>query len=227
MADEEPQPPDQPTAPVRAGDVYGELTILELVPASRGTFRVVCACSCGGRRQASTRDVTSGRLTSCGCRKLSGMVPPPPPSREIVVGDQIGRWTVVRPAEPKAQRVRVVARCECGTEREMYASQLRGKRPSQSCGCWTREIVASANRARKGQPVVVPGETLAGWRVESRAEIGANNQPRFLCRCVACARPIITTSARLRGRNRRPVRVCARAGRDAGAQTTRRLPHLR
>lgn len=58
-------------------------------------------------------------------------------------GDQFGRWTVIG-EPPSTARARVLCRCECGTEREINADNLR-RRISASCGCRRAE----ANRRRQ------------------------------------------------------------------------------
>ena len=56
-----------------------------------------------------------------------------------LTGQTFHRWTVIERAPDKAPGVgRWLCRCECGTERAVYASLLKGG-GSQSCGCLTIE----------------------------------------------------------------------------------------
>jgi len=57
-------------------------------------------------------------------------------------GDRFGRWTVIGPS-PATARTLVHCRCECGTEGDVTADNLR-RGTSKSCGCGRGD----ANRAR-------------------------------------------------------------------------------
>lgn len=54
-----------------AGGVYGRLTVLFDTGHRDGNGRVIwrCRCACGNERDAVGRDLSSGRTTSCGCKK--------------------------------------------------------------------------------------------------------------------------------------------------------------
>lgn len=72
------------------------------------------------------------------------------------IGQKFHRWTVLgyshsrmQVSERKApERIHYwLCRCDCGTERSVTARQLgKAKKPSQSCGCLTRERVAIGNK---------------------------------------------------------------------------------
>lgn len=67
-------------------------------------------------------------------------------------GRVFGEWTVIAlgdPAQGKHQKyIRWVCRCSCGTERPVYASNLRNG-VSTNCGC---------KRTRNGAPIRVPAQ---------------------------------------------------------------------
>lgn len=57
-----------------------------------------------------------------------------------LTGQSFGRWTVLGFSSRKGTTYYWHCRCECGTERIVFANSLR-KGTSQSCGCLHREIV--------------------------------------------------------------------------------------
>ena len=63
-----------------------------------------------------------------------------------LTGQKFGRWEVLAYSERKANGKHYwKCRCECGTERDVYGSELRtGK--STSCGCYRRERTSQARK---------------------------------------------------------------------------------
>lgn len=120
------------------GEKYNRLTITGLAPfrISQGGNRykrVYTICECGNTGESSYKDLTRGKVKSCGCiiedKKLN-----------IVPGEQYGLWTVIREVKPyiskkngKEER-RVMVRCSCGKERVRFASSILNNK-SNSCGC--------------------------------------------------------------------------------------------
>lgn len=49
------------------GRVYGRLSVLERVPGIYGQVRWRCICECGGEKVATTSNLSSGKIRSCGC----------------------------------------------------------------------------------------------------------------------------------------------------------------
>lgn len=54
-----------------SGQTFGRLTVLQDTGRRDDAGRVIwsCSCECGNERDAVGRDLTSGRTTSCGCKK--------------------------------------------------------------------------------------------------------------------------------------------------------------
>lgn len=50
-----------------AVNVYGSLTVIDIVPSDKGRSRWLCQCACGNRRLADGDSLRRGRTTSCGC----------------------------------------------------------------------------------------------------------------------------------------------------------------
>jgi hypothetical protein len=54
--------------PLKVGDVFGRLTVLERVPNNaRGDVRWACRCVCGTERVVAQNNLRNGNTTSCGC----------------------------------------------------------------------------------------------------------------------------------------------------------------
>ena len=68
----------------------------------------------------------------------------------INIGDKIGRWEVLSPADPVIRNNKKIrrwlCRCECGTERVVRELSLK-QETSKSCGCLHKEIASEACRA--------------------------------------------------------------------------------
>jgi hypothetical protein len=62
---------DTPSTKNLVGQTYARLTVLQDSGRRDGSGRVIwrCSCQCGKERDAVGRDLTSGRTTSCGCKK--------------------------------------------------------------------------------------------------------------------------------------------------------------
>jgi hypothetical protein len=54
--------------PIKPGDVFGRLTVLERLAASiHGDSRYLCRCECGKQREVRGSSLTRGLTKSCGC----------------------------------------------------------------------------------------------------------------------------------------------------------------
>lgn len=50
------------------GERFGKLVVLGEDPDNQTTLKkVLCRCDCGNTRSVATRDLKSGKITSCGC----------------------------------------------------------------------------------------------------------------------------------------------------------------
>lgn len=76
-------------------------------------------------------------------------------AKTALAGERYGRLTVLRESEQtKRCARRVDVRCDCGTEKTVYATNLQGGR-TESCGCLMRERTGDAHRTH--------GKCLAEW----------------------------------------------------------------
>ena len=128
--------------PVEAGcgDVYGELTILEYLPADgTGKRKCLCRCSCGNICRVSFTNLKTGHTRSCGCLTESRV-------RERLiqmVGQRYGNLTVIGLSRERRRSSPLLAcRCDCGGSCLKTRHDLVGGK-AKSCGC-----VAARTRQR-------------------------------------------------------------------------------
>ena len=108
----------------------------------------------------------------------------------LEAGQRFGRWALLESAP--FGRTDVLCRCDCGTERRVYASNLRLGN-SKSCGCLKR--IQAADRV----PYLAAGERFDCW---TSLEPGLNAHQRVLCRCACGAERKVEAHALRRGKSR-------------------------
>jgi len=109
----------------------------------------------------------------------------------VKIGDQAGRWTLIRPDAPAANgQNRWVCRCECGTERSVLERSLKYG-GSVSCGCLTRE------RAGQKTRLDLLGKTFGKLTVVAKsAQKAPNGGTCWVCRC-ACGQKCVVAGSLL------------------------------
>lgn len=90
------------------GKRFGILVVREALPARNRHRFWLCDCDCGNTHEASTGNLKSGHVKSCGCLK-----------RPDLTGKTFGKLTVIKHSEERVTRgskTRAVweCRCECG-----------------------------------------------------------------------------------------------------------------
>lgn len=66
-------------------------------------------------------------------------------TKDIKVGDCFGRLTVLS-ITMGVKHPRLLCRCECGTEKEFYASNVTKPDHTQSCGCYHKERTSEVSK---------------------------------------------------------------------------------
>ena len=125
---------------------FGHLLVLGYAEnnPSKGITRWRCRCDCGNESTSVLyTSLTRKESTSCGRCDLVPRGPAPSGRRKDPVGHKFGRWTIL--ARGRKSTVHYLARCECGTEKEVQYYQLRNG-TSTSCGCFRKEFVAARAR---------------------------------------------------------------------------------
>ncbi len=113
------------------GKRFGMLTVVQRTDERRQGYMLWrCRCDCGAECLASTKNLTRGAVTSCGCVKRA----PREGFEEDLTGRRFGRLTALRRAEGANGGARWVCLCDCGKEYTALARDLRAGRTT-SCGC--------------------------------------------------------------------------------------------
>lgn len=139
---------------IQAGEVFGQLTVLEVYPprGPKGVRAVKCRCTCGNEKVVSKSDnLRFGNTRSCGClkrgpRMVTSRDPDEGPVKrnskvsEINVGDTFGRLLIIGEM-PNLDNKRVpdylhqwVCKCKCGNICIARGDRI-AYRQKRSCGC--------------------------------------------------------------------------------------------
>lgn len=121
------------------GQTWGELTFASAVGVdSRRRTVWEAVCSCGALAQVAGTRVTSGHVSSCGCKAVNRPVD--------VTGRRFGRLQVERLEGLNSSRAYVWScLCDCGNRVIVAGSKLRFGHTT-SCGCSVLERVSNLNR---------------------------------------------------------------------------------
>ena len=95
------------------------------------------------------------------------------------IGEVWGKWTIIdEVGYTKSGHLKILARCECGTEREVYYSRIKcGK--SKSCGkCNSKEDLT--------------GKKFFRWTALEKVDKSGNNNQFYYCKCECGTEKIIS-----------------------------------
>jgi hypothetical protein len=128
----------------RSGIRYGRLVVISRAENNkRGQSRWKCVCDYGETKIVEGTRLQSGMTRSCGClikdthRKVHF---------KDLTGIRVGRLTVLRKTTlVYKQGWKWLVRCDCGTEREYFAREIREDR-AKSCGCYRGELISIKKR---------------------------------------------------------------------------------
>lgn len=125
-----------PVAEDLAGQVFGELTVLERAESNGGRTRWKCRCSCGKETVVTARNLKAGRTKSCGCRKYIR-----DSHHEDLTGRRFGRLTALYETGEEKEKSSILwhCRCDCGNEIDVPESGLIYGN-CKSCGCLKKEV---------------------------------------------------------------------------------------
>lgn len=116
------------------GKRFGSLLVLKKCAEFREGYSAwLCRCTCGRNTIVSTRNLTGGRTTHCGC--VNPDMRAPLPATQDKKGRRYGALTALGPAG-KTERGTLLWECECacGNRVTVAAMQLQ-KRLVKDCGC--------------------------------------------------------------------------------------------
>lgn len=112
------------------GKQFGLLTVLRQTDKRiQSCIAWKCQCTCGNICFASTTDLKTGQVKSCGCLIRQ---------RNYHIGEKYGRLTILEKRPDKNGSHMVLCECDCGSIKEINLSNiLAGK--VVSCGCYQSE----------------------------------------------------------------------------------------
>jgi hypothetical protein len=155
------------------GRRFGMLLVVQQRPSKSGHTRWLCRCDCGSELTLSSNQL-AGKcgFTNCGCiaRTITAE------QLQTLVGRQYGYWTVVAYDGREHGRLRYRCRCACGTERDVWLSNLE-QGLSTNCGC----VREQGNSARLLDNLT--GRTFGKLRVIERALNNKHQHTMWLCQC--------------------------------------------
>lgn len=131
------------------GQKFGSLKILsEQVKYDDRGYREIlweCLCVCRKVIKKPTSDLTTGKVTSCGCVRNKRIKALGKAHGIDLLGQRFGKLVVTKKSKRKAHSIYWHCVCDCGGKHEVLSSNLIQGR-SKSCGCvrkgMTREITA-------------------------------------------------------------------------------------
>lgn len=135
-----------------------------------------------------------------------------PARRQIKAGECFGKWTALKDGEYTPGLQMVDCRCDCGTERSVSSSNLRGRK-IPSCGCMRRDSIA----ARCRRPILA-GERFGRLTTVSAGKYGVAKRPIVACMC-DCGTPCNIPQACLR---RGTTQSCGCLHRERSSQAASR-----
>lgn len=113
----------------KTGKKFSKLLVLETLKLEgKPDVYCRCRCDCGSEIVVKSSNLTSGNTKSCGCTRGLAL-------RDDLSGNIYGSWTVLYRINDSSDRhTKWMARCSCGTEKEVYQDNLVGGK-TFSCGC--------------------------------------------------------------------------------------------
>ena len=115
---------------VLLGRRFGKLTVMEYVQdAASKEDNWRCKCDCGNWITATTKELTSNLISSCGCEKRTALS-----DDNDLIGRRFGMLTALEKIIDDTGRTWYKCQCDCGNIKMARAIDLRAGR-TKSCGC--------------------------------------------------------------------------------------------
>lgn len=181
---------------MRAANLVGEqfewLTVVNREPSRNNHAMWKCVCRCGKEVVASTGDLRSGKVKSCGCRKKTFV------QVTDETGNRYGRLTVLkRVGSDSDGKATWLCQCDCGNTVVAAGKNLRSGNV-KSCGCYMRDVVSQRSLndltgMRFGQLTVIK-------RAATKYSARGNQSTQWLCRC-DCGRECVVAAGALTTNN--------------------------
>lgn len=111
---------------INPGDKFNKLTVIEYSHTDKYRQKhYKVKCDCGTEKTVSGSNLRHNKIKSCGCITKSDIKP----------GDKFGLLTIIEHShKDKAKRSFFNCKCDCGNEKVVAGSALKGGN-TKSCGC--------------------------------------------------------------------------------------------
>ena len=126
------------------------------------------------------------------------------------IGKSFGQWTVIGAGNKPGY---LLCRCKCGTEREVYWSNLKHGQ-SRSCGCAPHDFSNAVENQYKKKVALYVGTEINGFKILSvfrKTEASGADMLWCTAECPKCGNTFSTRVARLKR-----IKTCAGCNRDIG-----------
>ena len=134
------------------GKKFGKLIVSKRLPNNKRSEAVwLCVCDCGRTKIVKTNNLTSGKITHCGCSKRCKR-------NDSIIGKKFHRLLVVSFSHYSGRTSVYNCVCECGNKNKSTKNALTTGR-TKSYGCYIKEICG----LRMYNPDV-PDEIRQIWR---------------------------------------------------------------
>jgi hypothetical protein len=153
------------------GEAFGRLVIKDIKRLERGTYYMVCSCSCGGHTSTPYYALTSGKSQSCGClhkeltkAKSSQLYKSINKARiaraESHIHETYGKLTIIG-VERRSRYNFMLCLCACGNKTSVRYALLKSGN-TKSCGCYQKQK-ASESGQKSGAHNSTKGTVRFGW----------------------------------------------------------------
>ena len=128
-----------------SGKEYPHFTVIKAVYKKyQGKNKLfwLCKCECGNLFLATTNNITSQKIKSCGCYQKKYQKEKHLGKGSVKIGDRFGLLTVTSTFVGNDGRTQYICQCDCGNTIALSCSHLIKR---YSCGCLTREFLLDSN----------------------------------------------------------------------------------
>lgn len=125
------------------GKKFGKLTVLRRGETRRYKSKQshvawICQCDCGNICEKTAVGLKNYKIPSCGCAEKEARSEG---RLEDLTGQRFGRLVVMYRASDIGELAKWHCKCDCGNECDVFASNLKKKGHTTSCGCYNSENV--------------------------------------------------------------------------------------
>lgn len=153
-----------------------------------------CRCDCGEIVSVRSDHLISGHTRSCGCYSCKSAA-----KRTVrdLVGQKIGRLTVIQDSGQRAHNGGVLwmCQCDCGTKINVRSDSLISEH-TKSCGCYNRERAAELGKKD------LIGQRFGRLTAVRESKKRYNGCTMWVCQCTCGRETVVLCSSLINGNTR-------------------------